>query len=225
MMLNNDADQKSKAGRKPVYPYEFMLRELETYVAQNNGEEITIAGLAKNTKINKKHIWRDNKAIRQVIDKINGQQMGMLADTVAYEISPGPFRGYTIIVEQYFNNKKILIKKALEQDNLVNSYRQDALEGYKFKKENDRLKDQNAKLERELEVAVTEIGFLKKKIEYYENEIKKMAIQSTDPSIKSNKSNKNNIKMKKAALKLEECDLEITNIKQLFNELKIKYNK
>lgn len=199
MSINSDEKgNKNKGGRPPKYDVNELKKIIYKYLQEKNPSKITITGLVKYSGL-PIQAWRFNKDIRKEIDTVNKKIENISLATSIESVTelltiPSP----EDIVNTNYKNKQKLIKVIgdlidLYQYSFNKSLKVDVLE-----KENQNLKKQ--------------INTLKADVAYYEEELKKTALQSTSHKERNEKNIKKNI------LDIKEYSKTNTTFKDVFDD-------
>ena len=194
-----------KAGRKPIYTDQELLRILNKYIDQNPNKKITIADLERKTGVSY-NIWKFNKKIRVVIDELNNPPI----------ISPQDGFRFTLpnakqLVDNYYNNKPKLIKAIQDCLDVIEDLYDYANIGFNAQKKEEENKKETSRLE----------ALIKKKdeeIKKLNNEIDQLYLASSSPSERRNRKLKDNL-IELTPERIKSISKDIKDITEEYNGL------
>jgi len=160
-----DKNQKNKGGRPKKYDTEHLKDLLYKYVRNENPNKVKIADLVKYTDI-PIQAWRFNEEIKKEIELLNKKIEDITAIAPIKDVKElwNIPSAEDIVIKNYKNKNKLV--EVI--DTLLEAYQfslEKSLHAEELERENVQLKNQ--------------ISSLKEDIEFYKEEMKKMAVQST----------------------------------------------
>ena len=169
-----------KAGRKPIYTDQELLKILNKYVDQNPNKKITIAELERKTGVSY-NIWKFNKKIRATIDELNNPPI----------ISPQEGFRFTLpnakqLVDNYYNNKPKLIKAIQDCLDVIEDLYDYANIGFNAQKKEEEISKEISQLEALVKNKEVEIKKLNQ-------EIDQLYLASSSPLERQNRMLKENL--------------------------------
>lgn len=183
-------------GRKAKYKIEILTAALQEYVSKNPNSKIVVTELAKATGI-PRHIWKDNKDIKEIINQINQDSLVVNAEKMTLVLPSAEE-----LVNTNYNNKAKLIKAI---QNCLDTVR-DMYNKTSDTINVDRLKEQYETKIKELE-AIIELK--DSEINNLNREIDMLYIESEDPLKRTQNGIKSNlIELNKSNIKSLSKDLE-----------------
>lgn len=189
----------NKGGRPPKYNIDDLKKILYRYLQDKNPSKITLPELVKYYPDLPLHAWRFNKDIRKEIDTLN-KRIENISLVVSVE---GVTELLTIpspedIINTNYKNKSKLIKVV---GDLIDLYQ------YSFNKslQVDDLEKENQKLKKQVKT-------LKNDLAYYEEQLKKMSVQSTSDFERKEKNLKENV------IDIKEYSKTNTSFKDIFDD-------
>ncbi|MFJ7738751.1 hypothetical protein ACIQ2D_20785 [Lysinibacillus sp. NPDC097287] len=173
--------EKSKGGRPQKYPYEELRSVLFEYANKNSGKLITLADLGRETKF-PRYVWRNNKQIREDIEKLNQTPMaivGLMKENVKIPSAED-------LVNSNYHNKNLLITRIQQ---VLDAYQTTFEQVLKTTELENRL---NTK-EKEIASLKEEIDALKKQSAFYQEKYESMTLHSTSLLSRKNFDLKENV--------------------------------
>ena len=169
-----------KAGRKPIYTNQELLKILNKYIDQNPNKKITIADLERKTGISY-NIWKFNKELRNVIAELNNPPI----------ISPQDNFRFTLpnakqLVDNYYNNKPKLIKAIQDCLDVIEDLYDYANIGFNAQKKEEETLEKTNRLESLIKNKEAEIRKLNQ-------EIDQLYLASSSPLERRNQMLKDNL--------------------------------
>lgn len=198
-----DKKPKNKGGRPKKYSTEKLLKILNNYIIEKSPPKITISALVEYSGL-PIQAWRFNEEITNEIKKSNNR-----LEKISFNISADDINKLLSIssAEDFINtnykNKAKLIK--IFQD-LIELYQFSANEALKVKDVN-----------KENQILKSQIKTLRQDVDYYKEEMKKMAVQSTNTLERKEKKLKENVLDIKTYSETNKSFKELLN-KELFNK-------
>lgn len=195
---NHNGEPKNKGGRPVKYKTEDLKKILYKFLQEKNPSKITIPMLVEYSGL-PIQAWRFNTDIKKEIDSLN-KRIENISIVVSTE---GVTELLTIpspedIINTNYKNKQKLIKVVSD---LIDLYQYSLNKSLKF----DALKKENEELKKQVKT-------LKADISYYEEELKKISIQSTSFLERKENNLKDNL------IDIKEYSRTNTTFKDLFDD-------
>lgn len=165
LMSVEEKNQKNKGGRPKKYDTEYLKELLYKYVSNENPNKVKVADLVKYTDI-PIQAWRFNEDIKKEINLVNKkiEDITVIAPIKDVKELWNIPSAEDIVIKNYKNKNKLV--------EVIDTL----LEAYQFSLEKSLHAEE---LERENLHLKSQIASLKEDIEFYKDEMKKMAVQST----------------------------------------------
>lgn len=193
----------NNAGRKPKYTIELLINTLKNYTEQNPHKSIKLSELARATSI-PRHIWKDNKNVKEIIDKLNNTPI-----IAKYEDVEVILPNAEQLVESHYNSKPKLIRAIQDCFDVINDLYDKAMIGQNSKERENKYQERIFELE-------AQIRELKKEVQRMQKEIDLLYLDSESPT-----------KRKNLGLKSNLIELDPANSKAIskkLNDLKDEYS-
>jgi hypothetical protein len=171
---------KLHTGRKPKYEFNYLVDTIKKYIAKHPNERIALTGLERSTGI-PRHIWKDNKKIRAVIDEINNPPVFVSPEHLVFT-----FPNAQQLVESHYNNKQNLIRAIQDCFDTINDLYDKAVIGVNIEAREKELREEI----NELKVIIKQ---KEKEINVLNHEIDLLYLESESPTKRKNLGLKENL--------------------------------